>query len=95
MLGWSLAQGRTVLLEHPEAELPPLLVDDFIDTYVSWREACTDVEDAYASWLEAEDVDRALAFVAYHAALDREEHAASFHLGCATKLREAVGLTSR
>jgi hypothetical protein len=53
------------------------LIDDMIDGYVSWREACAAVEMAYDNWSRAARGDGALAFTAYKAALDREEHAAA------------------
>ena len=57
---------------------PPssILIDAMMDGYVSWREECAAVEKAYRDWLAARSEDRALAFAAYSAALDREEYAA-------------------
>jgi hypothetical protein len=52
------------------------VIDAMMDRYVSWREECAAVEKAYADWLGARSEDRALAFAAYSAALDREEYAA-------------------
>jgi hypothetical protein len=46
------------------------------DLQLAWLDAADDVQDAYAAWLRAERVVRADAFVAYRAALDREEAAA-------------------
>ena len=51
------------------------LVDAAIDAYVDWREECAGVWDAYERWVHAPDIDAAGAFVAYRAALDREESA--------------------
>jgi hypothetical protein len=53
------------------------LVDALIDHYVSWREECAAVASSYENWNRAESGDRALAFSAYVAALDREELAAT------------------
>ncbi|MDQ6806974.1 MAG: hypothetical protein M3065_18895 [Actinomycetota bacterium] len=53
------------------------LVDALIDCYVSWREACGAVDAAYDNWSGAAREDGELAFTAYRAALDREEHAAA------------------
>jgi hypothetical protein len=53
------------------------LVDALIGHYVSWREECAAVAASYESWSRAETGDRALAFSAYVAALDREELAAA------------------
>ena len=48
-------------------------VDDLIDDYVSWREACGAVAASYENWRCAKRQDQALAFSAYVAALNREE----------------------
>ena len=54
-------------------EYEALLFDDqFLNSYVSWREEAATVQTAYDQWQPGE----ALAFAAYHAALDREEQAA-------------------
>jgi hypothetical protein len=53
------------------------LVDALIEHYVSWREECAAVASSYENWSRAERGDRALAFSAYVAALDREERAAA------------------
>ena len=52
------------------------LTDAYIESYVDWREGCADVDSAYRRWALAEPRDRDLAFLAYRAALDREEKAA-------------------
>jgi hypothetical protein len=46
------------------------------ESYVNWREGCADVHTAYRRWALSEPRDRDLAFMAYRAALDREEKAA-------------------
>jgi hypothetical protein len=51
------------------------LVDAATDAYVDWREECAEVRDAYERWAHTPDIDAAGAFVAYRAALDREESA--------------------
>jgi hypothetical protein len=51
-------------------------LDDMVDDYVSWREACGMVSAAYSSWQRAGRQDQKLAFSEYVAALDREEEAA-------------------
>jgi hypothetical protein len=63
---------RSVLDASPET-----LIDAMMDGYVAWREACTAVENAYRDWLSARRDDEAAAFVAYSAALDREEYVAA------------------
>jgi molybdenum-dependent DNA-binding transcriptional regulator ModE len=53
------------------------LVDALIEHYVSWRKECAEVASSYENWGRAERDDRALAFTAYLAALDREQLAAT------------------
>lgn len=55
------------------------LADEFIDSWVCWREACEDVRSAYRRWDDAASPQRALAFETYRAALEREEQAALVH----------------
>jgi hypothetical protein len=56
-------------------EIRPDLVDRMIELYCDWRTASWDVRAAYDRYLEAPGPDRAVAFAAYTAALDREESA--------------------
>jgi hypothetical protein len=57
------------------------LVDRLIDAYVSWREACLQVSDAYGSWASETGLGATSAFGRYMAALDREECAAQVYAG--------------
>lgn len=52
------------------------LVDEMMEGYVTWREACAAVETSYELFGRAAGPERKLAFTAYCAALDREEKAA-------------------
>ena len=52
------------------------LTDAYIESYVDWREGCADVHSAYRRWTLSDPRDRNLTFLAYRAALDREEKAA-------------------
>lgn len=54
-------------------------VDLAIDAYVSWREECGAVRNAYLAWRHAPAAEAAVAFDAYEAALDREEVAADVY----------------
>jgi hypothetical protein len=67
-------------------------VDHFLETYVSWRERCLDVEAAYVAWRDAERSDRGAAFAAYHATLDREQSAARTHERSIARLRAECAL---
>jgi hypothetical protein len=53
------------------------LVDEMMDDYVSWRDACAAVAVSYENWERSERRDKKLAFGVYVAALDREEQAAT------------------
>jgi hypothetical protein len=57
------------------------LVDRLIEAYVSWREACLHVSDAYGSWASETGLGATSAFGRYMAALDREERAAEVYAG--------------
>jgi hypothetical protein len=63
-----------------------VLADEFIDSYVCWREACEDVSAAYRRWTNRQPRQRSLGFAAYLAALEREELAASVHSERAERL---------
>jgi hypothetical protein len=51
-------------------------IDGLLEVYVSWREECGSVREAYQSWADSDRGQRRLAYAGYIAALDREEHAA-------------------
>lgn len=53
----------------------PDLVDRMIELYCDWRTDCAEVQAAYERFSSAPASDRAVAFAAYTAALDREESA--------------------
>ena len=57
------------------------VVDKLIDAYVSWREACLRVSDAYGSWAGETGPGARCAFGRYMAALDQEERAADVYAG--------------
>lgn len=52
-------------------------VDELMQDYVTWREACAAVATAYESSKSAERQNRQIAFDVYTEALDGEEQAAS------------------
>jgi hypothetical protein len=53
--------------------------DEFLESYICWREACEDVRSAYGRWATCASGERALGFAAYRAALEREELASGIH----------------
>jgi hypothetical protein len=66
------------------------VLDATVAAYSDWRRECAAVRNAYRSWASARAVDKPLAFVAYNAALDREEGAAKLY---ARLLRRAGHVT--
>jgi hypothetical protein len=64
---------------------------EFLESYVRWREACEEVRLAYERSETSERPDRRMAFAAFCAALDREEHAASLHAATHAKIRAELG----
>jgi hypothetical protein len=63
------------------------LIDAAHDAYADWLEASFGVERLYAGWCDATRAERALAFAAYAAALEREERAAQVFADVATLAR--------
>jgi hypothetical protein len=74
----------------PATEPSDPLVDEFLDTWISWREACGDVRAAYRRWIQSDAEQRELAFAGYRAALDREDQAARVHSSRTERLRAAT-----
>jgi hypothetical protein len=64
-------------------------VDELMDAYVSWREACAAVAASYENWRGAERQAEELAFSAYVEALDREERAARAYQAAVAQLAGA------
>jgi hypothetical protein len=67
------------------------LVDEVIEAYLAWRAESLFVCDAYRRWLRAPRADATLAFAAYAAALDREEHASAWYAGRLSRLGRRRG----
>ena len=51
-------------------------IDEMLERYISWREACAAVRMAYQQWADSDWRRRGLAYAGYLTALDREEWAA-------------------
>ncbi len=64
-------------------------LDDMVDVYVSWREACGEVSETYANWRCAGRQEQKLAFGAYIAAMDREQDAATLYQHAVERLAAA------
>jgi hypothetical protein len=65
-------------------------IDDFLESYVSWREACYEVDRVYGLWSRGPVDERAANFEIYRAALNREEQAALVHHHWAERLGAPV-----
>jgi hypothetical protein len=65
----------------------PALADEFLESYVLWRESCEAVTTSYGWWRTCDATQRGLAFESYLAALDREEIAAQVHADRSERLR--------
>jgi hypothetical protein len=70
--------------------VPDHLVDRLIELYCQWRTECWEVRSAYARFISATAEDRALAYGAYLAALDREESAAGVYAEQTTRVASLV-----
>jgi hypothetical protein len=62
------------------------LIDEAFHAYVEWLDESDAVWDAYDRWAGAAHADAALAFGAYRAALDREEHASDVYAALMTRI---------
>jgi hypothetical protein len=82
----------TLAVEPPRirsAPESPWLNPEFVKSYAGWREESRAVQGAYECWAGAEPRERALAWHAYQAALDREERAAHAYRACAERIAGA------
>jgi hypothetical protein len=61
------------IMYAPSVEIDPDLIDHLIELYCDWRVAHAQVAGAYERFCAASVADRAIAFAAYGAALDREQ----------------------
>jgi hypothetical protein len=86
-------QADGVVSPASQAALAPL-VDELLDLYVSWREESAAVAASYENWSASERRDNRLAFSAYLAALDREEHAAATYHGLVERIAKVHGGSS-
>ena len=60
-------------------QVRPQLIDELMDVYVEWREACIALRKAYERWSSVRVAERKLAYAAYGAALDFEERASAVY----------------
>ncbi len=62
-------------------------VDELLERYVSWHEACYAVRAAYLRWVDSARSEHRLAYAGYLAALDREQLAASTYANHVERVR--------
>jgi putative intracellular protease/amidase len=73
------------------AEESAELLDEFLASYVVWRESCEAVDAAYKWWATCEPARRGLAYESYRAALAWEEFAAQVHSDRTARFRAVKG----
>jgi hypothetical protein len=66
------------------------LVDELVDAYVGWRDACAMVDDAYRAWTLEADPGKGVGFWLYMAALDAEELAADAYAALVRRTYEQL-----
>jgi hypothetical protein len=88
-MGWSVV-NHAGARPAPSAELTPGLADEFLETYLWWREESAALQLAYDRWLAAAADDTADAYAAFRAALDLEERAAAVFGACAGRISAAA-----
>ena len=70
------------------------MVDELMDAYVAWRQACAHLEDAHRRWRQARRRDAAQAYERCAAALDEEGRAAARYAAVARRAEEVIGAES-
>src|SRR4051812_35232694 len=78
--------ANNTTLSMPGPQVAPWLVDQFIESYLCWREEAAAVQRACERWGEVPVSDRAAAFAVYCATLDFEERAARMFDECAQRV---------
>src|SRR3954470_8394126 len=85
----------TVGRPSEETKMTPLidrqLVDKAIEAYVTWREACIWVTDAYVAWSRQRGSNADVAFGGYTAALHHEECTAARYARVLDRVTKLVG----
>jgi hypothetical protein len=76
-------------------QVRPEAVDRLIELYCEWRSQCWEVRGAYEQLTAASADDRALAYAAYVAALDREEAAADAYAEQVTRVGSPATTSGR
>jgi hypothetical protein len=80
-------------VEQANSQIRAKSIDEMMDSYVDWREQCNALAETYERWSNGSIANRKLAFEAYKAALDLEEHASLIYAERVNRLGDQ--LTSR
>ena len=67
------------------------MVDELMEAYVAWRQACLELQDARRLWGSGHGPDAAQAFERCEAALDEEGRAAECYAGLVRRVAEITG----
>jgi hypothetical protein len=67
------------------------LVDEAIEAYVAWREACIWLSDAYLAWSRRRGSNAHVTFGGYTAALDHEERTAADYARVVARVSDVLG----
>jgi hypothetical protein len=76
---------------HGTAQWDKRLVDEAMEAYVDWREACIWVTDAYFAWSVQRGSNANVAFGGYTAALDHEGRTAACYARVLERVADVVG----
>lgn len=85
------AARKAANMNAADIQIRPEQADELIALYCDWREECALVQAAYERFSGATPQDRALAFAAYAAALEREESAAALYAAQINLITFAAG----
>jgi hypothetical protein len=76
---------------HDTAHRNKQLVDEAIEAYVAWREACIWLNDAYVAWSRQRGSNAHVKFGGYTAALDHEERTAAYYARVLERVSDVLG----
>jgi hypothetical protein len=76
---------------HDTAQRDKRLVDEAMEAYVAWREACIWVSEAFLVWSRRCGFNADVAFGGYTAALDHEERTAACYARVLERVSDVVG----
>ena len=85
---WNKRRARVKTRAHGK------MVDELMDAYVAWCQACAHLEDAHRCWRQARRRDAAQAYERCAAALDEEGRAAAWYAAVARRADEVIGAES-